>query len=130
MSILDETTEIAYIGIQTSNLQKTIKFYADLGFKTILKTFNMVLNEQVAFLQFKDIVIEANETLKIKGEVGAIDHISIHISDIETVFKEVKSRGYDLLDDEVQYLPFLGKGIKFFTVRGPSKEKIKFCQRL
>lgn len=130
MPILDEATGSVHIGIQTSNLQKTIKFYADLGFETILKTFNIKVNEQVAFLQFKDIVIEANETLHAKEKVGVIDHISINISDIERVFKEVKSRGYDLVDDEIQYLPFWEKGVKFFTVRGPSEEKIKFCQKL
>jgi len=130
MSLLDQTTGIAHIGIPTTNLQKTIRFYADLGFETILKAFNTEVNEQVAFLQFRDIVIVANETLNLKREVGAIDHIAINISDIEKLFKEAKNRGYDLLDNEIQYLPFGEKGVKFFTVRGPSKEKIKFCQIL
>jgi len=130
MSILDETTGSAHIGIPTANLQKTIKFYADLGFETLLKTFNKEKNEQVAFLRFKDIIIESNETLNTRGKVGAIDHISINTSDIEKVFIEAKNRGYDLLDDEIQYLPFGEKGIKFFTLRGPSQEKIKFCQKL
>lgn len=107
-----------------------MKFYIDLGFETILRTFNKQANEQVAFLQFKDIVIEINETLNAKGKVGSIDYISINISDIEKAFKESKSRGYELLNDEVQYLRFGEKGIKFFTLRGPSKEKIELYQKL
>ena len=62
MPILD-STEIKHIKLPTNNLQKTMKFYIDLGFETILRTFNKDANEQVAFLQFKDIIIETNETL-------------------------------------------------------------------
>jgi len=105
-------------------------FYLDLGFETILRTFNKQANEQVAFLQFKDIVIKINETLNAKGKVGTINYISINIFDIEKAFKESKIRGYDLLNDEVQYLHFGGKGIKFFTLRGPSEEKIELYQKL
>ena len=69
MSILD-STEIKRIKFSTNNLQKTMKFYIDLGFETILRTFNKEANEQVAFLQFKDIVIETNETLITFGKIG------------------------------------------------------------
>jgi len=62
-----------------------MKFYIDLGFEPILRTFNKQANEQVAFLQFKDIVIEINETLNVIGNVGTIDYISINIFDIEKV---------------------------------------------
>ncbi|MBU3090873.1 hypothetical protein KPL35_02130 [Clostridium sp. CF011] len=77
MPILD-STEIKHIKISTINLQKTMKFYIDLGFKTILRTFNKEANEQVAFLRFKDIVIETNDTLNTKGKVDAIANISIN----------------------------------------------------
>ncbi|SFC97826.1 VOC family protein [Clostridium uliginosum] len=130
MSILNDLTGIAHIVIPTTNLQKTIKFYLDLGFETILKTFNIEANEQVAFLQFKDIIIQTNETLNAKEKIQAIDHMSINISDIEKAFKEAKTRGYDLLDDEVQYRHFCKNEVKFFTLIGPSNEKIEFYQKL
>ena len=44
-----------------------MKSYIDLGFETIFRTFNKDANEQVAFLRFKDIVIETNETLNVLG---------------------------------------------------------------
>lgn len=127
--ILDKSTKIIY-KILTTNFKKTMIFYLDLGFETILRTFNKQANEQVAFLQFKDIVIKINETLNAKGKVGTINYISINIFDIEKAFKESKIRGYDLLNDEVQYLHLGGKGIKFFTLRGPSEEKIELYQKL
>ena len=129
MPLLD-STEIKHIKISTINLQKTMKFYIDLGFETILRTFNKEANEQVALLQFKDIVIETNETLNSKGKVGKIDNILINISDIEKVFKICKCRGYDIIEDEVQYLFWGESRVNFFILKGPSGEKIEFYQKL
>ena len=129
MPILD-STEIKHIKISTINLQKTMKFYIDLGFETILRTFNKEANEQVAFLQFKDIVIETNETLNTKGKVGTIANISINISDIEKAFKICKCRGYNIIEDEVQCIFFGESKVSFFILKGPSEEKIEFYQKL
>jgi len=68
MPILD-STEIKHIKLPTSNLQKTMKFYIDLGFETIFRTFNKDANEQVAFLRFKDIVIETNENINVEDMI-------------------------------------------------------------
>jgi len=45
-------------------------------------------------------------------------------------FENCKSRKYDLLDDEVQYLSFGENAFRFFTLRGPSEEKIELYQKL
>ena len=119
-----------YIKVTTTNLQKTMKFYLDLGFETILRTFNKKANEQVAYLQFKDIVIKTNENLNANGKLVAIDYISINSSDIEKTFKNCKNRGYDLIDDEIQYLSFGESRVRFFIVKGPSEERIEFYQKL
>jgi len=129
MPILD-STEIKCINIPTANLQKTMKFYIDLGFETIFRTFNKDANEQVAFLRFKDIVIESNETLNVIGKLGSIKHISINISNINNAFRKCKCRGYDFLDEEVQYLSFGENEVSFFILIGPSKETIEIYQKL
>ena len=35
-----------------------------------------------------------------------------------------------MLDQQVNGLPFWENGVKFFTIEGPNKEKIEFCEKL
>lgn len=35
-----------------------------------------------------------------------------------------------LLDAHVNFLPFWERGVKFFTIVCPNKEKIEFCEKL
>ena len=64
-------------------------------------------------------------------EYGAIDHIAIDVKDIEGLFEMMKSsNSFCMLDMQVNSLPFWEKGVKFFTIEGPNKEKIEFCERL
>ena len=129
MPILD-STEIKSINIPTTNLQKTMKFYIDLGFETIFRIFNKDANEQVAFLRFKDIVIETNETLNVLEKLYPIKHISINTSNINNAFRKCKCRGYDFLDEEIQYLASGENKVSFFILIGPSKETIEIYQKL
>ena len=41
-----------------------------------------------------------------------------------------KEKGFCILDEEIQFLPFWENGVKFFTLTGPNKEKIEFSQYL
>ncbi|MBK5242439.1 MAG: glyoxalase [Clostridium sp.] len=107
-----------------------MKFYIDLGFETIFRTFNKDANEQVAFLRFKDIVIETNETLNVLGKLGSTKHISINISNINIAFRKCKCRGYNFLVEGVQYISFGENKISFFILIGPSKETIEIYQKL
>ena len=34
------------------------------------------------------------------------------------------------LQDEIHFLPFWDKGVRFFTIKGPNEEKIEFSQFL
>ncbi|MBY7007398.1 glyoxalase [Clostridium botulinum] len=121
---------MAHIGIPTKNIEETKAFYNSLGFKILLETFNEEAKEKVAFLQLKDIVLETYETMNAAEETGALDHIAISVNNIEEVFTEIKNGGYCLLHENIQYLPFWENGVKFFMIKGPSEEKIEFCQKL
>ncbi|WP_396021555.1 VOC family protein [Clostridium botulinum] len=126
----DNMLGMAHMGIPTKNIEKTKEFYTSLGFEILMETFNEEAKEKVAFLQLKDIVIETYETMNIAGKSGAVDHIAISVNNIEGVFDEIKSKGYCLLHEAIQYLPFWESGVKFFMIKGPSEEKIEFCQKL
>ena len=142
MEIKAFTTGVQHIGIPTNDIKKTIEFFQLLGFEVAFRTINGP--EEVAFLQLHNLMIETYQNHQAKMEYGAIDHIAIDVKDIDSLFKEVKalvnkeqekaegvaSPLFIMLDNQVNGLPFWEKGVKFFTIEGPNKEKIEFCERL
>lgn len=128
MDIKDFTTGVQHIGIPTNNIDKTIEFYHTLGFHTALRTVNGA--EEVAFLQLHNLVIETYQNHQAAMTYGAIDHIAIDVKDIDNLFETVKATGLTMLDKQVNSLPFWEHGVKFFTIEGPNREKIEFCERL
>ena len=130
MNISSMIKGIQHIGIPTNNLEETTEFYKGLGFTEAFVTINEAANEKVAFLQKDNLVIETYENHAAAMKSGAIDHICLDVTDIEAAFICIKEEGYKLLDQEIQYLPFWNKGVRFFTILGPNNEKVEFCQKL
>lgn len=143
MEIKDFTTGVQHIGIPTNDIKKTIEFFQLLGFEVAFRTINGP--EEVAFLQLHNLVIETYQNHQAKMEYGAIDHIAIDVKNIDALFEEVKAKAIEaekvatekqatslfrMLDTQVNGLSFWEKGVKFFTIEGPNKEKIEFCERL
>jgi len=121
-------TGLQHIGIPTKHLDKTIDFFGKLGFEVAFSTINE--GNQVAFLKLGNLVIETYEDDQAKMMYGAIDHVAINVTDIETVFKNICAIGLNTLDDEIHFLPFWENGVKFFTIEGPNKERVEFSQYL
>ena len=129
MNIKGFTTGVQHIGIPTNDINKTIEFYHALGFDTALRTVNGT--EEVAFLQLHNLMIETYQNHQAQMEYGAIDHIAIDVKNIEDLFDTIKEAGtFTMLDGQVNGLPFWENGVKFFTIEGPNKEKIEFCERM
>ncbi|MFR0790052.1 MAG: hypothetical protein ACLSHW_04940 [Lachnospiraceae bacterium] len=38
-------------------------------------------------------------------------------------------QGYKVLSNGIEELPFWEKGVAFFIIEGPNKERIEFCER-
>ena len=128
MEIKDFCTGIQHIGIPTNDMEATLRFYEQLGFQVALKTQDKDVT--VAFLQMHNLVIEAYENKSATMTSGAIDHIALDVKDIDSLFALVKSKDFQVLDEQVNGLPFWENGVKFFTLLGPNKEKIEFCEKL
>lgn len=128
MDIKNFCTGIQHIGIPTNDIEETIRFYEQLGFSVALLTKNN--DETVAFLQMHNLIIETYENKSATMQVGAIDHIALDVKNIDTLFEVVKAKHFHLLDEQVHSLPFWEHGVKFFTILGPNKEKIEFCERI
>ena len=128
MDIQSFVTGIQHIGIPTNDLHATTAFFEQLGFRTVLRI--RTAKEEVAFLQLQNIVIEAYENGKAAGVPGAIEHIALDVNDIEAAYAEIRSRGFEELEDGIQFLPFWERGVRYFTIMGPEGEKVEFNQKL
>lgn len=128
MDIKDFCNGIQHIGIPTNNMEETITFYKQLGFHVALQTNNK--EEKVAFLQLNNLIIETYENKTAAMQAGAIDHIALDVKNIDSLFELMKVKNFHILDSQVNKLPFWENGVRFFTILGPNKEKIEFCERL
>ncbi len=75
-------------------------------------------------------MIETYENKKAVMKAGAIDHVAIDVKDIERAYELVNKEGLNTTKDQIHFLPFWEKGVKFFTIEGPNNEKVEFSQIL
>jgi len=61
--------------------------------------------------------------MDIKNNINGLQHIGIPVSDLEKM-------NYNLIDDQLQFIPFFEKGVKYFRIKGPDDEIIEFNQKL
>ena len=127
MKLTDYITGIQHIGIPTNDIQATKDFYHSLGFTTELETDNN--GEKVAFLRLKNLVIETYQNGQAAMQSGAINHIAIDVKNIDEVFSLVKSLDVEMVDKSVNSLPFWENGVRFFTIVGPNRERVEFCEK-
>ena len=128
MKLTDYVTGIQHIGIPTNDIQATKDFYRSLGFTTDFETENN--GEKVAFLRLNNLVIETYQNGQAAMQSGAINHIAIDVKNIDEVFGLAKSLGVEMADNSVNALQFWENGVRFFTIVGPNKERVEFCERL
>lgn len=130
MNLKEQLNGVQHIGIPTNDIEKTIEFYQKLGFEIVFQTVNEEANEKVAFLKLHTLVIETYENKAAAMQAGAVDHIAIDVKDIEKVYSMIDQAGLNSTQDTIHFLPFWEKGVKFFTIEGPNKEKVEFSQYL
>lgn len=129
MDIRTKITGIQHVGVPTDDIQKSILFYKGLGFGIVWQTINEQDGTSVVFLQLGNLIMEVYENKQASMKSGAIDHIALNVTDIDAVFSKIKELGYEMLDDNIRFLPFWEYGVRFFTIFGPNKEKIEFCEK-
>ncbi|HIX18481.1 MAG TPA: VOC family protein [Candidatus Gemmiger faecavium] len=126
----ENVTGIQHVGIPTNDIEKTIRFYTSLGFEVALRTVNEAAGEAVCFLRLKNLCIETYQNGCAAGRPGAIDHIALDVTDVDAAFEKARAMGLQMLDDQVNFLPFWENGVRFFTVQGPNGEKVEFSQMM
>lgn len=123
-------TGLQHIGVPTKDIEASIAFYESLGFKTIYET---VLDgaTRFAYLELKGLVIETFETDAPADATGAIDHITLDVTDIDAIYALAKEKGYTITDGGgINSLPLWDNGIKYIMLEGPSRERVELTQIL
>jgi len=129
MSIDNYITGLQHVGVPSGDIEATVKFYESLGFKNV----NDFINDgiRVVFLELKNIVIETYEVDEPAGVAGAINHITLDVTDIDAVYELAKEKGYTITEGGgVNFLPFWDNGIKYIMLEGPNKERVELNQIL
>ena len=130
--------KIQHIGIPVTDLKMSKAFYESLGFEQVMTSaFKHKDSEgQVAMMQSGDVIIEIyqmpdSELNGIKDRKnGHIDHIAFDVDDIDAVFNELKSKGFNIEEAAPVFLPFWEKGCKYFNLIGLNGERLEFNQIL
>ena len=108
MHIKENATGIQHIGIPTKDMDATIRFYESLGFERLYETRNKEEDDgRVIFFQLHDLVLETYEVKDPKMVLGAIDHFSINVKDIDDAFRFINEAGMNNTDDFIHFLPLL-----------------------
>ena len=129
VDIKDYTTGLQHIGVPVADFAGMTQFLGELGFQTIREECQPN-GGLVAFQELQGLVLEVYEEEPAVQRPGVIDHIAIDVKNIEPLFEQLVQAGYQMEQEEVGFLPFWEKGIKYFTVRGPEGLKIEFCEKL
>lgn len=137
MTIQENVMGMQHLGIPSVDMKKSLAWYTEvLGFTNIEEKVMPDKNIHAAFLKKGNLVLELyhldEEAMKeiAARKDGHIDHIALDVKDIRSAFDEMKKTGCTFLDEEIQSLPFFEKGVSYFTVLGPSGEKVEFNQFL
>ena len=126
MAFKDISTGLQHIGIPTNDIQKTLDFYAALGFEVAYETVNN--GEAVAFMKLGDLMIETYENGKAVGVTGSVDHVAINVTDVEEARRLADEMKLNVIEEG--QLAFWENGVKYFVILGPNQEKIEFNQYL
>ena len=129
MELRENLSGLEHVGVPTADIEKTIAFYESIGFEVALRTA-IPDGGSVAFLRLGDVMVETYESDEAAGRPGAIDHLALKARDIEAAFEAVKALGYELVNEQIEFLPFWDRGVRYFTFYGPNREKIEFSQML
>lgn len=120
---------LQHIGLPTADIDKTIAFYKQFGFK-VEWSRDYSENDKVAFLRCGSCVFETFLNDNPAMANGAVDHIAIDVSDIDKVYEYTLGLGYTAIEQQITFLPFFNYGVKYFTILGVNNEKVEFNQKL
>ena len=131
-------SKIQHVGIPVTDLKTSVAFYSKLGFTEAMRAQFDHNDEKgnVVMMQSGDVIMElyefpAKDLEEIRSRShGHIDHIAFDVEDVDAVFQELQTAGYEIQEDAPVFLNFWNKGCKYFNIAGPDGERLEFNQIL
>lgn len=130
MKIEDLIEGLSQVAIPTADLTETILFYSELGFLVQELASDPETGGQIAYLSQKGLTLRVYEVDTLPESPGPGPCLSLEVKDIQEMHEALEKRALAGADNEIRQLPFGAKGLLCFTIQGPSKETVEFCQRL
>jgi len=127
---------LQHLGIPVTNLETSVGFYTRLGFRRILAAHVDEAQGRVlvAFMEQRGVIIELYQVTEPEREEirtrkdGHVDHIAFDVADVQEAFEELKSAGFEMVEEKPVFLDFWKRGCSYFAIRGPDGEKLEFNQ--
>ena len=123
---------LAHIGIPCENLARAVDFYGRLGFATVAAK-NAMNGYNVAMVEKDGCIIELYQSLDdsvfLPGGNGSVDHLALRCTGIKELYAEACAQGLMVVTDGIESNDLWApKTCRYFTVLGPNRERVEFCQ--
>lgn len=130
-----KTKGLAHIGIPTSDLEKSIAFYQNLGFQIIVDKKELEGNNFI-FMECSGVIIGLPQSLdeNVRREAGTkgngnIDHFALLVEDIDDTKKQLEENGIQFAVEGISVTEaWEPKSCRCIMVYGPDNVKIEFVE--
>ena len=128
---MGEIYDIHHICVHAKNIDESIAFYRDIfGFTLIGKESSDV--DEYAMLKLGTSRLELIQPKPQKesdfGDRGSIAHIGLAVHDIDSVVKELRTKGVQFLSEEIVDKDAPLGGLRAIQMHGPADEHINLYE--
>lgn len=125
-----------HIAVYTKDVDDSIAFYSKLlGFQVDWR--GMVDHPtgkiDAAVISLGDCVIELVRPVdpsRVAKEAGPVQHIALRVSSLQSLMKDLASKGARFEFDEIEELPTLLNGVRHAFIYGPSNERLELAEEM
>lgn len=130
-----KTKGLAHIGIPTSDLEKSIAFYQELGFQVIVDKKGLEGNNFI-FMECSGVIIglpqsldeETRKQAGTKGN-GNIDHFALMVEDLDDTKRQLEEKEIPFAVEGISVTEaWKPKSCRCIMVYGPDQVKIEFVE--
>ncbi len=126
MRMKDYAPDLACVDVPVSDMTESMLFYAELGFDAAGTGLDPASGSALIFLRLGGLTLALREQ-EDGGEAPADSvSFSIMVDNIQGACDLVHSRGLAGPGAEIRTISFMDQDAEFFTIEGPSGERIGF----
>lgn len=131
----DMVNGFAHIGVPCTDLEKSVSFYEEFGFRAAAKARDLN-GYHVAMMENSGCIIELYESADAEEKEAAgqrsdghVDHIALRTEDLDRVYAYCTEKNYPVVMDGIESTDIWSpKKCRYFTITGPSNERVEFSQ--